>query len=209
MDIAPLVIPFLLLLTFGEVSGSGIPSRPSARTRVNIQKRRGEFDEEPKRSPEYRKYQRNLLLQRHASDREECIRRQALMRQHDLYVKAHEKYLEAKAEVLQALPGTPERERWSTVERELMAACDQLRVQNRDLEIVRPAAPSRTSWKAELVAKKSGEFRGNGLRFATSAEAGAHVLDLALRKTAVYNSRIVECGEPFNAKWTENGAVRL
>ena len=72
-----------------------------------------------------------------------------------------------------------------------------------------PRAAIRTSWKSEVVADKGGEFCGDTLRFATSAEAGAHVLDLALRKTAVYNSRIVECNEPVNAKWTENGVIHL
>jgi hypothetical protein len=209
MEITLLLIPFLLLLTLGEVSGNGRPSWPSARARVKMQKRREEFDENLNRSPEYKEYQRNLLLQRHANDREECIRRQAVMRQHDLYLKAHEKCREANEEWRQSPPGTPERERWSTIEGELMAACDKLRIPDKELRIARPAPHSRTSWKSEIVAKKRGEFRGNGLRFATSEEAGAHVLDLALRKTAVYNSRIVECNEPVNAKWTENGVVHL
>jgi len=188
-----LLIAFLLLLIPGDVSGNGKPSRPSARAVVKAK----------------HEYQRNLLLQRHANDREECIRRQAVMRQHDLYIKAHEKYREVNREWMQSLPGTPERERWSTIERKLMEVCDNLRIPDKDLWIVQPAPESRTSWKSEVVADKSGEFRGNGLRFATSAEAGAHVLDLALRKTAVYNSRIVECNEPVNAKWTENGVIHL
>jgi len=42
-----------------------------------------------------------------------------------------------------------------------------------------PRAAIRTSWKSEVVADKGGEFCGDTLRFATSAEAGAHVLDLS------------------------------
>jgi hypothetical protein len=187
-----LVVAFLLLI-LDDASGDAKPSRPSARAIVKSQN----------------EYQRNLLFQRHASDREECIRRQALMRQHDLYIKAHEKYLEAKQELMHSLPGTTERERWGTIERKLMEVCDKLRIPDKDLWMVRPASESITSWKTEVVADKSGEFRGNGLRFATPAEAGAHVVDLALRKTAVYNSRIVECSEPANARRTENGVVHL
>jgi hypothetical protein len=190
-----LLIAFLLLLTLDEVPGTSNPSWRSARAMLKAQKRREKFD------------QRNLLLQRHANDREECIRRQAVMRQYDLYIKAHEKYREANQEWMKSLPGTPERERWSTIERKLMEVCDQLRIPDKDLCIVQPAPESKTSWKSEVVADKSGEFRGNGLRFATSVEAGAHVLDLTLRKTAVHNGRIVECNEPVNAKWTENGVV--
>jgi hypothetical protein len=188
-----LLISFLLLLILDEASGNSKPSRPSSRATVKAK----------------HEYQRNLLLQRHANDREECIRRQAVMRQHDLYIKAQEKYREANKEWMQSLPGTTERERWSAIEMKLMEVCDKLRVSDKDLWIVRPAPESRTSWKSEVVADKSDEFCGNALRFATSAEAGAHVLGLALRKTAVHNSRIVECNEPVNAKWTEDGVVHL
>jgi hypothetical protein len=69
------------------------------------------------------------------------------------------------------------------------------------------AGGERKASYSGLIADKTGEFRGNGLRFATSVEAGAHVFDLTLRKTAVYNGRIVECNELVNAKWTENGVV--
>jgi hypothetical protein len=187
-----LLIAFLFLI-LNDALGSGKPSRPAARAMVKTQN----------------EYQRNLLLQRHASDRKECIRRQAIMSQHDLYIRAHEKYREANEEWMQSQPGTPEHERWRTIERKLMEVCDKLRIPDKDLWMVQPAPESRTSWKSEIVTDKSGEFCGNGLRFATSAEAGAHVLDLARRNTAVYNSSIVECNEPVNAKWTESGVVHL
>jgi hypothetical protein len=192
LEMEILLIAFLFLI-LDDALGSGKPSRPSARALVKTQN----------------EYHRNLLLQRHASDREECIRRQAIISQHDLYIRAHEKYQEANEEWMQSQPGTPEHERWGTIERKLREVCDNLRIPDKDLWIVQPAPESRTSWKSEVVAYKSAEFCGNGLSFATSTEAGAHVLDLARRNTAVYNSRIGECNEPVNAKWTENGVVHL
>jgi hypothetical protein len=188
-----LLLIALLFLILEDGVGSGKPSRRSARALVKTQN----------------EHQRNLLLQRHASDRAECIRRQAIMGQHDLYIRAHEKCREANEKWMQTQPGTPEHERWRTIERKLMEVCEKLRIPAKDLCIVQPASESRTSWKSEIVPDKSGKFCGNGLRFATSAEAGAHVLDLARRSTAVYNSRIVECDEPVNARWTENGVVHL
>ena len=52
------------------------------------------------------------------------------------------------------------------------------------------------SWKAEVVADSSGEFCGNGLRFATKREAEVYVDDLMMRWTAVRDTRVVESDDP-------------
>ena len=54
------------------------------------------------------------------------------------------------------------------------------------------------SFKAEVIADSTGTFCGNGLRFATKAEAEVYAIDLALRWTAVRDWRVVECTDPVN-----------
>jgi hypothetical protein len=52
------------------------------------------------------------------------------------------------------------------------------------------------SWKTEVIADNSGKWCGNGLRFATEKAATEYVNDLALRWTAVRETRVVQSDEP-------------
>ncbi len=52
------------------------------------------------------------------------------------------------------------------------------------------------SWKAEVIADSSGQWCGNGLRFATAEEAQRYVKDLMWRWTAVRETRVVESTDP-------------
>ena len=61
------------------------------------------------------------------------------------------------------------------------------------------------SWKPEVIADNSGKWCGNGLCFATRDEADHYVVDLAMRWTAVRDTRVVESAEPVNYRWTEKG----
>ena len=51
------------------------------------------------------------------------------------------------------------------------------------------------SWKVEVIADSSGQWCGNGLRFATEQEAQAYGLDLAMRWTAVREYRATQIEE--------------
>jgi hypothetical protein len=53
------------------------------------------------------------------------------------------------------------------------------------------AAPA-ASWKVEVQADSTGTWAGNGLRYATEAEARAYAIDLAGRWTSVREWRVVE-----------------
>jgi len=55
-----------------------------------------------------------------------------------------------------------------------------------------------TSYKAEVntAGDPAGVFTGNGLRFATRQEALDYVADLAMRWTAVRETRVVESEDP-------------
>lgn len=48
------------------------------------------------------------------------------------------------------------------------------------------------SFKAEVIADSSGQWCGNGLRFATRELAELYVFDLACRWTSVRDMRVVE-----------------
>ena len=52
------------------------------------------------------------------------------------------------------------------------------------------------SWKAEVIADSSGEWVGNGLRFATPKQARDYVWNLSLRWTAVRDTRVVGSDDP-------------
>ena len=56
------------------------------------------------------------------------------------------------------------------------------------------------SYKAEVIADSSGTWCGNGLRFATEAEAQAYVKDLEWRWTSVRETRVVPCDDPVTEK---------
>jgi len=49
-----------------------------------------------------------------------------------------------------------------------------------------------SSWKAEVIADNSGRWCGNGLRFATKAEAQQYALNLARHWTMVERWRVIE-----------------
>lgn len=53
-----------------------------------------------------------------------------------------------------------------------------------------------TSYAAEVVADASGQFCGNGLRFATREEAETYVADLKRRWTLVTDTRVRPTGDP-------------
>jgi hypothetical protein len=57
-------------------------------------------------------------------------------------------------------------------------------------------SPKPKSWKAEVIADNSGQWVSNALRFATATEAERYVSDLAMRWTAVRQTRVVECDDP-------------
>jgi hypothetical protein len=54
------------------------------------------------------------------------------------------------------------------------------------------------SYAAEVIADSSRKWCGNGLRFATKAEAESYVADLAMRWTSVRETRVVESSDPVN-----------
>ena len=59
------------------------------------------------------------------------------------------------------------------------------------------------SWKPEVKADNSGNWAGNGLRFATEQEALDNVRALASKWFMVTDTRVVECDEPVNYKWVD------
>jgi hypothetical protein len=63
---------------------------------------------------------------------------------------------------------------------------------------VEGARPTCQSYKAEVIADGSGEWVGNGLRFATREAAKAYAIDLHSRWTAVREWRVVESTDPVN-----------
>jgi hypothetical protein len=65
------------------------------------------------------------------------------------------------------------------------------------------------SYAAEVIADSSGKFCGNGLRFATEAEAESYVADLAWRWTLVTETRVVESADPVNYAWVDGAPVRV
>lgn len=62
------------------------------------------------------------------------------------------------------------------------------------------------SYAAEVIADSSGTWAGNGLRFATEAEAASYVRDLEWRWFAVKATRVVPSTDPINSRWGD-GAV--
>lgn len=65
------------------------------------------------------------------------------------------------------------------------------------------------SWKIEVIADSSGEWCGNGLRFASKQEAEAHTRDLAMRWLSLRDTRVAESDEPVNYRWTASGLERV
>ena len=61
----------------------------------------------------------------------------------------------------------------------------------------------KMAWKPEVIADNTGNWYGNGLRFATKAEAEANVFNLMMRWTSVRDTRVVECDDRINYRWVE------
>jgi hypothetical protein len=59
------------------------------------------------------------------------------------------------------------------------------------------------SYATEVIADTSGKFCGNALRFATEREAQIYADDLAMRWTAVRETRVVASDEPVNYRMHE------
>jgi hypothetical protein len=59
------------------------------------------------------------------------------------------------------------------------------------------------SWKPEVKTIEDGSWFGNGLRFATEAEAIGNVKALKRRWLLVTETRAVESEEPVNYKWAD------
>lgn len=65
------------------------------------------------------------------------------------------------------------------------------------------------SYAPEVIADNSGAWTGNSCRFATEAEALAHVKDLASRWILVRETRVVKSDDPVNYQWTDNGSKSI
>jgi hypothetical protein len=65
------------------------------------------------------------------------------------------------------------------------------------------------SWKPEVIADSSGQWVGNGLRFATKQEALDNVADLASRWFMVRETRVVESDEPVNYSYHNRKLVAV
>jgi hypothetical protein len=61
----------------------------------------------------------------------------------------------------------------------------------------------RLSWAPEVMTD-SGNWAGNGLRFATKEEAEMYVAPLSLAR----NTRVIESFEPVNYRWEDGRLVR-
>lgn len=65
------------------------------------------------------------------------------------------------------------------------------------------------SYAPEVIADSSGKWAGNGLRFATRAEAEDNVRDLARRWILVRETRVVESDDPVNYAWADGRLTPL
>lgn len=65
------------------------------------------------------------------------------------------------------------------------------------------------SYKTEVIADNTGNWVGNGLRFATNPEAEAYVSDLSYRWTSVRETRVVKCDDEVNYEWKAGKAWPL
>ena len=66
------------------------------------------------------------------------------------------------------------------------------------------------SFKPEVRTVGDGDnWSTNALRFATKEEAERYVLDLAMRWTAVTDTRVTECDDPVTAKIENDRLVHL
>ena len=65
------------------------------------------------------------------------------------------------------------------------------------------------SYAPEVIADSSGKWCGNGLRFATRAEAEANVANLASRWFAVRDTRVIESSDPVNYRWINQSLEQI
>jgi hypothetical protein len=65
------------------------------------------------------------------------------------------------------------------------------------------------SWSTQVIADNSGQWVGDGLRFATVEEAEAYVYDLMMRWTLVSETAVVESDDPVNSRWVNGHAESL
>jgi hypothetical protein len=65
------------------------------------------------------------------------------------------------------------------------------------------------SYKPEVQADSSGKWTSNALRFASETEAQIYAVDLAIRWTAVRDTRVVESGDPVTSAWINGVLVPL
>lgn len=65
------------------------------------------------------------------------------------------------------------------------------------------------SFKAEVIADGSGEFVGNGLRFASREEAEAYARDLSWRWLAVRDWRVIESDDAVSDAWVDGRPRRV
>lgn len=65
------------------------------------------------------------------------------------------------------------------------------------------------SFTGEVIADGSGQWAGNGLRFATEQEARESVADLMRRWWLVTDTRIVQSADPPNYRWDNGGLVPI
>jgi hypothetical protein len=64
------------------------------------------------------------------------------------------------------------------------------------------------SFKPEVRTTNIESWAGNALRFKTREEAEKYAIDLALRWTAVYETRVIEVDDPPNYEWIEGHGAK-
>jgi len=69
--------------------------------------------------------------------------------------------------------------------------------------VLRNEGEKTLSWAPQAITD-SGQWVGNGLRFATKEEAETYVAELSL----VRNTRVVESSDPINYRWDNGRLVR-
>jgi hypothetical protein len=72
-----------------------------------------------------------------------------------------------------------------------------------------PKTPPANSYAPEVIADSTGNWTGNGLRFATREEAQANVSELYSRRTSVRETRVVESNDPPNYRWVDGRLEKI
>lgn len=63
------------------------------------------------------------------------------------------------------------------------------------------------SWAAKVQTDRTGNWYGNGLRFATQQEARTYASELEVRWTAVHSWMVEASADPVNSVWRDGKAV--